>query len=55
MLCSIPHTVTYILCQRMSIIHVLRSNFMPPFSAKDIVASVHPGCSDLMIKTDGDG
>ena len=36
--------------------HVLWSNFMHPYSAKVIVASVSPGCSDLvmlMSKTDG--
>ena len=29
------------------------SNFMHPYSAKVIVASVSPGCWDLISKTDG--
>ena len=37
----------------MSIIDVLWSNFMHFYSAKVIVASVSPGCSNLMSKTDG--
>ena len=37
----------------MSIIDVLSSNFMHLYSAMVIVASVSPGYSDLMSKTDG--
>ena len=36
----------------MSIVYVHWSNFMHPYSAKVIVASVYPGCSGLMSKTD---
>ena len=50
--CQAKRSLVYILCRRMSIIHVLWSNFMHPYSAKVIVASVSPG-SDLMSKTDG--
>ena len=38
----------------MSWIHILWSNFMHLYSAKVIVASVSPGCSDLMSKTNID-